>query len=181
MSNQGSTLVQITRRTEFGFTRTECACRECQVNCRRIPGYLIPDDIERISHHLGYKNVGEFAYDYLLASPGATVMGTGGRISQIPTIVPRRKSEGYSCVFLDSDNRCSIHTVSPYGCSFFDCHQSHEEANRRSSRGLQEIARHWAAGSAATAYTVLWRLLYEAGRRAIPPHVARGQMQSDEQ
>lgn len=174
MSNQGSTLVQLTR-AEFGFARTECACHECQQHCRAIPGYLVPDDIERISHHLNYTNIGEFAYDYLLASPGATVMGTGGRIFQIPTLVPRRKEEDNSCAFLDAENRCSIHAVSPFGCSHFDCRQSHEEANRRSSRGLQEIARHWAAAT-TNSYTVLWRLLYAAGRRAIPPHIARRQM-----
>ncbi len=175
MSNQESTLVQIQPRTQFGFARTECACRECQENCRRIPGYLIPDDIERISRHLGYTNIGEFAFDYLLASPGATVMGAGGRIFQIPTLVPRRKEEDHSCAFLDPNGCCSIHAVSPFGCAMFDCRQSHEEANRRSSRGLQEIARHWMAG-ATSGYTVLWRLLDLAGRRAIPPHIARRQM-----
>ncbi len=179
MSNQGSTLVQLTRRTEFGFVRTECACPECRQNCRDIPGYLIPDDIERVSRHLGYPDAGEFAYRHLLASPGATVMGAGGRIFQIPTIVPRRKEEDGSSVFLNAEGRCSIHAVSPFGCAMFDCHQSDEEANRRSGRGLQEIARHWAAG-AVSAYTVLWRLLYEAGRRAIPPHVARQRMHSGE-
>lgn len=29
-------------RTEFGFSRTVCACREYTVNCHFIPGYLIP-------------------------------------------------------------------------------------------------------------------------------------------
>lgn len=179
MSNQQSRLVQITRRREFDFERTECACRECQQNCRHIPGYLIPDDIERICHHLGYANVGEFAFACLLASMGATVMGQGGRVFQIPTIVPRRKEEDGSCIFLDAGSRCLIHAVSPFGCAMFDCHQSHEEANRRSSRGLQEIAGHWAA-EAESGYTVLWRLLYAAGRRAIPPQVARQLMQSAE-
>lgn len=178
MINQQSTLVQITARTEFGLARTECDCHDCQRNCRYLPGYLVPDDIERIGLHLGYANVGEFAYDYLLASPGATVMGQGGRVFQIPTIVPRRKEGDGSCVFLEG-GRCSIHSVSPFGCAYFDCRQSHEEANRRSSRGLQEIARHWAA-KAESGYTVLWRLLYAAGRRAIPPHIARQLMHSGE-
>lgn len=175
MSDQQNTLVQITRRTEFGFARTECACHDCQQNCRYIPGYLIPDDIERVSRHLGYTNIGEFAFDCLLASPGATVMGQDGHVFQIPTIVPRRKEEDGSCVFLQGEG-CSIHSVSPFGCAYFDCRQSHQEANRRSSRGLQEIARHLTAATATSSYTVLWRLLYAAGRRAVPPHIARAQM-----
>ncbi|MGI8567330.1 MAG: hypothetical protein ACR2LZ_12705, partial [Pyrinomonadaceae bacterium] len=68
-----------------------------------------------------------------------------------------------------------IHPISPYGCSFFDAHQPAAEANRRSGRGLQGVAREWAASS-RNAYTVLWRLLCEAGLRAMPPHVARRRM-----
>jgi len=68
-----------------------------------------------------------------------------------------------------------IHRVSPYGCSFFDAHQPAAEANRRSGRGLQEVAREWTAGS-RSAYAVLWKLLFKAGLRAVPPHVARARM-----
>jgi Fe-S-cluster containining protein len=130
-----------------------------------------------MGRHLGYENLGEFAYDYLLASPGATVM-KDGRVFQIPTLVPRRKEDG-SCKFLDENNRCTIHAVSPYGCAFFDAHQPDEEANLRSSRGLQEIARHWAGGAKVSAYVLLWRLLYAAGLRAIPAHVARAKMREE--
>ena len=161
-------------RTEFGFERTECACSDCTLNCKHLSGYLLPSDVERIARHLGYTNLGDFAFDNLLASPGATVMNAEGHIFQIPTLVPRRKADG-SCVFLDANDRCTIHAVSPYGCSFFDAHQADSEANARSGRGLQEIAREWVAGS-RSAYAVLWKLLCEAGLRAVPPHVARERM-----
>lgn len=173
-----STIGNAAERTEFGFARTTCACSICIENCKHIPGYLIPDDVERIGRHLGYTNIGEFAFDYLLASPGATVMH-GGRIFQIPTLVPKRKEDG-CCVFLEGDNRCRIHAVAPFGCSFFDHAQPDEEAQRRSSRGLQEIAKHWAAAT-RNSYTVLWRLLYAASRRAIPPHIARARMRDARQ
>lgn len=163
-------------RTEFGFERTECACSACINNCRRLPGYLIPADLERISRALGYKSIVKFAFDCLLASPGATVARHDGRIFRIPTLVPRRKADG-SCIFLNERGRCKIHAVSPFGCSFFDCHQSQEEANRRSSRGLQEIARAWVHAS-GNVYTMLWRLLDTAGHRAIPPEIARQQMRA---
>jgi hypothetical protein len=35
-------------RSEFGFFRTVCACAGCVLNCRHLPGYLIPADLERI-------------------------------------------------------------------------------------------------------------------------------------
>ena len=162
-------------RLEFGFERSVCACHECTANCKFIPGYLVPADIERISRSLGYSNVITFALENLVASPGATVMDAEGQVFQIPTLVPRRKEEDSSCVFLDANERCAIHAVSPFGCSFFDAHQPDAEANRRSSRGLQEIARCWAAGGSSV-YTALWRLLFEAGLRAVPPQVARRRM-----
>jgi len=162
--------IEITR-TEFGFKRTECACGECTNNCRVIPGYLIPDDIERISRHLGYANLVRFAFENLAASPGATVMSSGdGRIFRIPTLVPQRGAN-HTCKFLQ-DGNCTIHAVSPYGCALFDSHQSSEEANRRSARGLQEIASEWAIG-ARSIYVCLWKMLDAAGVRAVPPEVAR--------
>lgn len=163
-------------RSEFGFTRTKCACADCTVNCRYIPGYLVPADIERMARHLGYTNLGEFAFGNLLASPGATVM-CEGRVFQIPTLVPRRKADG-SCQFLDAGGRCTIHEVSPYGCAMFDAHHPGDEADRRSSRGLQEVARHWAARPGTSAYAVLWKLLYTVGLRAVPAHVARMEMEA---
>lgn len=165
-------------RAEFGFERSVCACHECTANCKFIPGYLVPADIERISRALGYSNVVTFALENLAASPGATVMNTEGRVFQIPTLVPQRKPDG-SCKFLDGQNRCSIHSVSPFGCAFFDAHQPDEEANRRSGRGLQEIARNWSSGAVSSAYVRLWRLLYIAGFKAIPAHIARAKMKED--
>ena len=47
-------------RTTFGFHRTEGACEECALNCRFIPGYLIPTDIAVIANHLGYDNLIEY-------------------------------------------------------------------------------------------------------------------------
>lgn len=158
-------------RTEFGHTRTECACSTCVNNCRHLPGYLIPADLERISRYLGYKSIVKFAFDCLLASPGATVARFDGSIFRIPTLVPRRKADG-SCIFLGEGNRCTIHGVSPFGCSFFDCKQTPEETNRRSVRGLQEIAQCWVYASRYI-YPMVWRLLDMANLRAIPPEIAR--------
>lgn len=165
-------------RVEFGFKRTECACAECTMNCRFIPGHLIPADVKRISRHLGYTNVFKFAMENLTASPGAMVMSAAdGRVFQIPTLVPQRKPDG-SCKFLQN-NSCTIHAVSPYGCALFDAHQSSAEANRRSSRGLEEIAREWAVKSRSI-YALLWKMLFAVGLRAVPPQVARQRMKEAE-
>jgi len=48
-------------RTEFGSARTACSCANCSINCRFIPGYLIPADLERIAAHVGAENVMAFA------------------------------------------------------------------------------------------------------------------------
>ena len=100
-------------RTTFGFPRTECACAECTLNCRFVPGYLIPTDLAAMTAHLGYRSVLTFALENLLASPGATVMADG-QVFQIPTLVPARQANG-ACKFLTPENRCAIHVVSPFG------------------------------------------------------------------
>lgn len=155
-------------RTEFGFTRTECACGDCVTNCEIIPGYLIPSDIEVIADHLGSDNLVQFAMENLLASPGA-IVSVAGEIMRIPTLVPQRKPD-QTCKFLDANKRCAIHAVSPFGCAFFHCRMSQREADIRSVRGLQAIAREWAAGGL---YARIWALLRTVGLVAPSPLEAR--------
>lgn len=158
-------------RKEFGFERTVCACGECTINCHFIPGYLIPADLGRIAARLGYEDLIEFAVNNLLASPGATVLD-GGQVRQIPTLVPARRSDG-ACLFLNGQDGCSVHNSSPFGCAFFDVHQSREESGRRSSYGLAEIDRAWRDGKL---YAQLWLLLRALGLNAPSPIVARAKM-----
>src|SRR5262249_43163335 len=150
------------------FERTVCACAECKVFCSTIPSFLIPSDLHRIAEYLGCDDPVELALKYLLASPGATVLDRG-RLRQIRTLVPARRQDG-ACVFLDENERCSIHAVSGFGCSYFDAHQSAKEANRRSSCGLRRIDRAWYANEL---YAQLWMLLYTLGRVAPSPIAAR--------
>ena len=159
-------------RTEFGFERTACACLECAINCRFIPGYLIPADLERIAGHLGYENLIEFALENLLASPGATVLERA-QVRQIPTLVPARRSDG-ACKFLDANSRCTIHEVSPFGCAFFDAHQSKAESDYRSGSGLVQIDRAWHGDHL---YARLWQLLKALGKVGPSPVDARARLQ----
>lgn len=159
-------------RTEFGFARTECACSECAINCRFIPGYLIQDDLERIAGYSGHKDLIDFALENLLASPGATVVDRG-RVRQIPTLVPARRDDG-ACKFLDANNLCTIHEVSPFGCAFFDAHQSKEDSDYRSGTGLVQIDRAW---SEDHLYARLWMLLETLGQVGPSPVAARARLQ----
>lgn len=161
-------------RQEFGFARTICGCEQCSINCRFIPGYLIPADLDRVAERIGSQNLQAYAQLYLLASPGATVILTSGEPLQIPTLVPARRPDG-ACTFLSAGNRCTIHEVSPFGCAFFDSHQSREESDQRSMHGLYEIARNWRDGGL---YAQLWLALDAAGRVAPPPMVARVKMKA---
>lgn len=158
-------------RINFGFHRTECACEECVLNCRFIPGYLIPTDLADIARHLGADNLLSFAIENLLASPGAIVMAEG-RMLQIPTLVPARQPNG-ACKFLTAENHCAIHAVSPYGCSHFDVHQSNSEADIRSIAGLQTIAHEWMIGGV---YAKLWTILRSLKLVAPSPLEARSKL-----
>lgn len=160
-------------RTEFGLARTVCACPDCSRNCRYIPGYLIPADLERIHHHLTPgQDLFAWAKHYLLASPGAKVMHKG-QVFRIRTLVPARQPNG-ACTFLTTEGRCSIHAVAPYGCSFFDAHQLHTEADRRSLCGLQTIMEAW---SKFDLYAHVWLMLNHAGLRATAPEICRQNLQ----
>jgi Fe-S-cluster containining protein len=43
------------------------------------------------------------------------------------------------CIFLTDDDRCSIHSVSPFGCSHFSAHMEPMEGDIRSMWGLRQI------------------------------------------
>src|SRR5215475_11252473 len=160
-----------TTRTEFGFTRTECACDQCVACCENLPAYLVPSDIEVIAAHFGYDDLIQFAMENLLASPGA-IVSLGEKLARIPTLVPQRKHD-QTCKFLDVNKRCAIHAVSPFGCRAFYCHMNQHEADTRSSRGLQAIAREWVVGGL---YARIWTLLHTAGLIAPSPIEARARL-----
>jgi hypothetical protein len=132
---------------------------------------LIPSDLETISSFLGCDDLVIFAMENLLASIGATAL-IGNRLTQIPTLVPRRKAAG-GCKFFDDENRCTIHAVNPFGCAFFQSNMNRREADHRSSCGLRAIAREWAIGAL---YAQIWVRLYSVGLIAPSPISARREM-----
>ena len=110
----------MTPRAEFGIARSSCACRDCQRNCRHMPGFLIPADLTRMIPPGADPFL--WAEANLLASPGALV-AKDGKLFRIPTLVPAVKADG-SCIHLTGGKRngkCAIHEIAPFGCAFFDC------------------------------------------------------------
>jgi hypothetical protein len=111
------------------FERTTCACDEDVANCRRQPGYLGVEDASAIARYLGAPSL-----DPTMFRRGRAVLGSSVApelILEVATIVPARRASG-DCVFLTANDRCGIHAVAPYGCAYFDVHQSRDEADRRS-------------------------------------------------
>lgn len=161
-------------RIFMGHCRTICSCELCAINCRFIPGYLLPEDLDNIPTFLGYSDMFEFAQKNLLASPGALVL-KNGKPCRIPTLVPARNN-GW-CRFFDGW-LCTIHPVAPFGCAFFDAHQDPNVSSAISAKGLTIIAKLWKEGGRAL-YCQIWNDLYRKGMRAPSPEECRKRMRND--
>lgn len=109
------------------FARTNCACENCTRCCRRQPGALTLGDFERIRDALCLSD--DMARERFWASGGALVKTSTGT-KRVGSITPRMKKG--RCVFLNEQNRCSIHAVAPFGCSHFDTHMDAFTAHERS-------------------------------------------------
>jgi Fe-S-cluster containining protein len=96
----------------------------------------------------------------------------GSRRFYIPTLVPARRADG-ACLYLSEDNRCTIHSVAPYGCAFFDAHLPHFIADVRSSKGLEAIMLDQQRNGL---YSRVWALLDREGLRAPSPMENRQRM-----
>lgn len=118
--------------------RTYCACDACKQVCRTQPGDLAPGDVERIADFLGVDATDQFVEANFVATLGhLSADCVPDETVKVPTIAPAQRPDG-RCVFLTSDERCSIHQVAPYGCSRFNaCHSGNGDDQRRLSVLLQ--------------------------------------------
>lgn len=143
--------------------RTSCACDQCKIPCRIMPGHLLPEDLKRLAQRVGMgppdeKDIMDFAMQYLAASPGAKVM-KNGTIFSIPTLVPRMVDG--ACIFFTKEGLCGVHDSSPFGCGYFDSHQSASpELHTLASWGLQQI---WDDMKVNGIYRRAWEMLRDAG------------------
>lgn len=160
-------------RNEFGYKRTTCACVVCTTNCRFMPGFLIPSDLDRLLPSNG-QDLAQWAEANLLASPGALVMDAAtGNQFRIHTLVPATKPNG-SCVHLSEQGLCGIHENAPFGCAFFDCGP---ERGHLSRNGLIEVMKEWQKPLMESIYVFIWIHLWDTGRRQHAPDVLRKRMQ----
>jgi hypothetical protein len=133
-------------REQYGFRRTECGCALCSAPCRHMPGSLDVADLERLcpeGHEL-------FAWAELHLRAVTD--------KPYPTLVPVRQANGH-CHWL-VDGRCAVHENAPYGCAFFDLHQSDSEVAQRSAATIR--ARQEDAASNGLYYR-LWLYLCQRG------------------
>lgn len=120
------------------FSRTICDCEACQQCCHEQPGHILPGQMEQIAEHL--QQPLPIVKQMFWASPGAVVMDTQtNRQFRIGTITPKFDRRKKACVFLSDEGKCTIHSVAPFGCSYFDTHMKADEAHRRSAWGLSVI------------------------------------------
>lgn len=111
------------------FDRTICACPACTACCTEQPGSLAAGELEAIASHLQLPV--RVAALKFWASPGALVGNRAtGQTFRVGTITPRLVRG--RCVFLDAEDRCTIHAVAPFGCRMFDTHMDAAEAHPRS-------------------------------------------------
>jgi Fe-S-cluster containining protein len=162
-------------RIEFGHQRTFCDCENCQLNCRTMPGYLIPADLRRMLPEEG--EVFAWAEQNLLASPGALVEKNGNRF-RIPTLVPAVKADG-SCINYTAEGRCAIHQIAPFGCAFFDCKSPPlSSRDNLSKAGLTAVYKEMFQKS-ETLYRRIWSHLAEKGLVAQSADVLREKMRKE--
>ena len=130
-----------------------------------MPGSLVPGDLERIEEFTGNIGNGDFVMENFRVSDGAKVgVLVGGKLIpvSIPSLVPAQRPDG-RCVFLTDDGKCSIHPVSPFGCSHVDTHMDQVEGDRRVQWCVQsQVAGH----KRGERYTQLCILLDEVGLNA---------------
>jgi hypothetical protein len=151
-------IVLPTIRPEGSFQRTACACELCACFCKVMPGYLLPSDLARMippgADPLAW------AREHLRASEGSKVGDAAkGIVVQIPALVPAHQANGH-CHWFTADEKCAVHTHSPFGCGYFDQHMSAAEAEARDHFARVERAKAFAEESL---YGAIWHLLKSEG------------------
>jgi hypothetical protein len=175
---------KILMRTFKEYQRTYCDCPECSLNCQYIPGYLLPEDLDKIAAFQGVtfnpllnwqdQVFRQFIHDNFLASPGALVL-KNGKPGRIRTLVPARGPDGH-CKFFNG-RLCTIHPVAPFGCAFFDAHQTQDLSSTISVKGLMIIVKLWEQ-EPHFLYCQIWNDLHQKGMRAPSPEECRRKMKN---
>lgn len=135
-----------------------------------MPGALTPADLPRLAARLGYgDDIERFARENLHASQGTPVTAPGRRVVTLRTVIPGTKENG-ACKFLDTAGRCTMHDVSPFGCAYFDAHQSDREDALRTDAMYRAVHDDWQSSGPLSR---VWTMLDALGLHALPPETRR--------
>lgn len=144
------------------FTRTHCSCAQCKAACRTMPGTLAPGDVERIADYFGVEITPDFISKNFRASDGFRIHKSGEHMT-VPTIVPAQKSNG-ECIFY-ANGSCTVHEVSPFGCSQFMVCDDTVEGSFATDEKLHALVD---ACQESPAYVTVWGHLFQRGLTAPP-------------
>jgi hypothetical protein len=138
-------------RQRHGFSRTVCDCVFCRVPCRHVPGGLDPEDLDRLCPP--GQDLFAWAEEHLRALTN----------QPYPILVPARAAHG-GCHW-HFQGKCAVHENAPYGCAFFDAHQSDSEVAQRYAATVR--ARQQDAAQQGIYYQV-WLYLCQRGLIGVP-------------
>jgi len=112
----------------------------------------------------GYSDAFKYAEDHLEASLGAIAV-KDGRPFRIGSLRPASLPRTTTCKFLDADNHCTIHSVSPFGCAFADDHMTTKHAEKIGRAGGESlIADRLKNGLYSRVWDYLWHVAKKRGR-----------------
>jgi hypothetical protein len=159
--------------------RNYCDCDHCKAGCKAMPGMLAPGDLTKIAEHLDVlPDDDHWLVNHFVASDGAKVV-VGGVRRNIPTITPRQQING-RCVFLDDEDRCTVHRVSPFGCRTFRiCNEEDATPQEILAKAADDTAKIGAALRHCMlddSYQESWQILKDSGCDAQPLAVRRGKL-----
>jgi len=142
--------------------RNECSCKKCQLFCKVMPSYLLPEDMIPYMAATGFEppsmtenfeagdmvtmtleEIMPWAVNNLSASDGAIVRTNDGNMMQIPTLVPKSRKNGSCVQFNQKTGMCRVHHSAPFGCRFFSCSMDADDANELSNSSVSRLAYIW--------------------------------------
>jgi len=170
----------------------ECSCKKCQLFCKVMPSYLLPEDLIKYMHATGFEpesltdeheegdtvtmtmqEIIPWAKENLLASDGAVVQRHDGNLMRIATLVPNNRKNGSCIHFNQKSGQCAIHAKAPFGCRYFSCSMDQESADDLSMASVTRLGHVWetlmekpeSLSTSEAMYAAIWLELDKKGHK----------------
>lgn len=114
----------------------ECSCGTCVSACRKKPGWFSPNEIKPLADYLGITEK-ELFEKHLLVDYYVDMEKDQVFFVLSPSIKDHKPGQEFpffptgSCVFLNADEKCSIHPAKPFECKAFDHRNEDFEAGKQ--------------------------------------------------